>query len=227
MDRAVIAEVRAWGGLQAAGGILQHLDLSGCRQVTDLGLMGLESRSHRASLASVRLIGLPRCTTAGLAFVALGVGRSKKEQQSFLRHRYRRRVARAKKALLETGFLLKGGAGALAEKEDSEENSEEEEGEEEGKEGVLGDEHRSKAKTKRATLPSAAAFKYGKAKAADGEKDAKKKSGTSEPEKLKPMDIKKMNGDQLKDSLKERKLEIQGAKKDLIKRLLDFEAARA
>jgi hypothetical protein len=46
------------------------------------------------------------------------------------------------------------------------------------------------------------------------------------PPKLKAMDIKKMNGDALKDALKERKLEIQGAKKDLMQRLLDYEAAR-
>lgn len=43
---------------------------------------------------------------------------------------------------------------------------------------------------------------------------------------LKSMDIKKMNGDALKDALKERGLDIQGAKKDLTKRLLDYEAAR-
>ena len=48
-----------------------------------------------------------------------------------------------------------------------------------------------------------------------------------EPEKLKPMDIKKMNGDALKDHLRERGLNVQGQKKDLIQRLLDFEAARA
>lgn len=44
--------------------------------------------------------------------------------------------------------------------------------------------------------------------------------------KLSSIDIKKMSGDQLKDHLKERKLEIQGQKKDLIKRLCDYEAAR-
>jgi hypothetical protein len=40
------------------------------------------------------------------------------------------------------------------------------------------------------------------------------------------MDIKKMNGDALKDALKVRKLDVQGQKKDLIKRLCDYEAAR-
>lgn len=66
---------------------------------------------------------------------------------------------------------------------------------------------------------------------------AKKKAAAAEvvpdepsadgPEKLKAMDIKKMNGDALKDACKERGLNYQGQKKDLMKRLLDFEAARA
>lgn len=43
---------------------------------------------------------------------------------------------------------------------------------------------------------------------------------------LKAMDIKKMSADALKDHLKARKLDIQGQKKDLIKRLCDYEAAR-
>ena len=36
-----------------------------------------------------------------------------------------------------------------------------------------------------------------------------------------------MNGDALKDALKVRGLPIQGSKADLMKRLTDFEAARA
>jgi hypothetical protein len=44
--------------------------------------------------------------------------------------------------------------------------------------------------------------------------------------KLKSIDIKKMSGDVLKEHLKERKLDLQGQKKDLIKRLCDYEAAR-
>lgn len=44
--------------------------------------------------------------------------------------------------------------------------------------------------------------------------------------KLKNIDIKKMSGDQLKEHLKDRSLSTQGQKKDLIKRLVDFEAAR-
>lgn len=45
--------------------------------------------------------------------------------------------------------------------------------------------------------------------------------------KLSSIDIKKMNADALKDSLKARNLSTQGQKKDLMKRLLDYEAARA
>lgn len=44
--------------------------------------------------------------------------------------------------------------------------------------------------------------------------------------KLKNIEIKKMAGDQLKEHLKERSLNTQGQKKDLIKRLTDHEAAR-
>ena len=44
--------------------------------------------------------------------------------------------------------------------------------------------------------------------------------------KLKAMDIKKMNGDALKEALRERNLDVQGQKKDLLKKLLDYEAAR-
>ena len=45
--------------------------------------------------------------------------------------------------------------------------------------------------------------------------------------KLKSIDIKKMSADVLKEHLKERGLDIHGQKKDLIKRLTDFEAARS
>ncbi len=65
----------------------------------------------------------------------------------------------------------------------------------------------------------------------------KKAAATAEPEvataadggppKLKSMDIKKLNGDALKEALKERGLDVQGQKKDLMKRLTDYEAARA
>ena len=67
------------------------------------------------------------------------------------------------------------------------------------------------------------------AAAGDDEKVESKSAGkdSSGPEKLKPMDIKKMNGESLKEHLKDRKLDLQGQKKDLIQRLLDYEAARA
>ena len=41
-----------------------------------------------------------------------------------------------------------------------------------------------------------------------------------EPAKLKAMDINKMNGDALKDHLRERGLDVQGQKKDLMTKLL-------
>lgn len=47
------------------------------------------------------------------------------------------------------------------------------------------------------------------------------------PIRLKAMDVKKMSGDALKDALRERGLDVQGQKKDLMKRLVDFEAARS
>lgn len=50
--------------------------------------------------------------------------------------------------------------------------------------------------------------------------------GSEEIPKLKAMDIKKLNGDALKEACKLRGLSYQGQKKDLIKRLTDYEAAR-
>ena len=44
--------------------------------------------------------------------------------------------------------------------------------------------------------------------------------------KISNMEIKKMNGDALKDALKLRNLDVQGQKKDLMKRLQDYETAR-
>jgi hypothetical protein len=70
---------------------------------------------------------------------------------------------------------------------------------------------------------SAAAAKKKAAAAAEEEPETAADGG---PPKLKAMDIKKMSGDQLKDHLKARNLDIQGQKKDLIKRLCDYEAAR-
>lgn len=49
-------------------------------------------------------------------------------------------------------------------------------------------------------------------------------SGGGGFEKLDPREVKKMNGKQFKDALKERGLGIAGQKKDLIARLLAFKA---
>ena len=45
--------------------------------------------------------------------------------------------------------------------------------------------------------------------------------------KLKSIDIKKMNGDALKENLKARGLKVQGQKKELMQRLIDYEASRS
>ncbi len=90
---------------------------------------------------------------------------------------------------------------------------------------------------KPAAKPAAPAAPLSVAAQATAELQAKKKAAAAaEPEeakaadggppKLKAMDIKKLNGDALKDHLKERGLEVQGQKKDLMKRLIDYEAAR-
>jgi len=74
-------------------------------------------------------------------------------------------------------------------------------------------------------LAIAVAAKKKAAALGEGESSAEVASDGG-PAKLKSMDIKKMNGDQLKDNLKARKLDVQGQKKDLMKRLIDYEAAR-
>jgi hypothetical protein len=74
---------------------------------------------------------------------------------------------------------------------------------------------------------SAAAAKRRAAAAAPAEEEtAASASGSGAIPKLKAMDIKKMNPDMLKTHLKARNLDIQVQKKDLMKRLCDFEAAR-
>jgi hypothetical protein len=84
------------------------------------------------------------------------------------------------------------------------------------------------AKKKPAPTPEATAIAAKKKAAAAGPPEGAEAASASDgPPKLKSMDIKKMNGDALKEALKERGLDIQGQKKDLMKRLLDFEAARA
>lgn len=74
-----------------------------------------------------------------------------------------------------------------------------------------------------APVSAAAAKKKAAAAAVDEVSETAADGG---PAKLKAMDIKTMNGDALKDHLKARNLPIQGQKKDLIKRLIDYEAAR-
>jgi hypothetical protein len=76
-----------------------------------------------------------------------------------------------------------------------------------------------------AAVASAALAAKKKAAAAAEPEDVKEADGG--PPKLKAMDIKKLNGDALKDHLKERGLDVQGQKKDLMKRLIDYEAVRA
>lgn len=76
-----------------------------------------------------------------------------------------------------------------------------------------------------ASLASAALA--AKKKAAAAAEPEVEKAADGGPPKLKAMDIKKLNGDALKDHLKERGLDVQGQKKDLMKRLIDYEAARA
>lgn len=73
-----------------------------------------------------------------------------------------------------------------------------------------------------APLSAAAAKK----KAAAAGEDEPATAADGGPPKLKAMDIKKMNADALKEHLKARGLDIQGQKKDLMKRLTDYEAAR-
>lgn len=161
--------------------MLQHLNLSRCKQVTDLGLMGLESRSHRASLASLDLAALPRCTTSGLAFVGLGVGRSKKEQQTFLRARFGRRVARAKRALLAGGFVLAANATRLAAGDDDADASESE---------VAA----KQPQRPRPKLPSAAAFKYGKPKVAEALADEWAATAPPQAPKIPPLNVYAVRG---------------------------------
>lgn len=95
------------------------------------------------------------------------------------------------------------------------------------------DDEETEKKKPAAKKPSPAqlsiAAKKRAAAAGDDEKVETKSAGKDSggPEKLKSMDIKKMNGESLKEHLKDRKLDLQGQKKDLIQRLLDYEAARA
>ena len=95
-----------------------------------------------------------------------------------------------------------------------------------------GDE-KQKTTKKPAAAPALSEIAKKKKAAAAGEevatKDTKSAAGgkPGEPPKLKAMEIKKMNPDALKENLRERGLDVQGPKKDIMQRLLDFEAARA
>jgi SAP domain len=89
------------------------------------------------------------------------------------------------------------------------------------------DDKKAKPAAKAAPAPISELAAKKKAAAAGTDEPEKEKDAAGGPPKLKAMDIKKMNGDALKDHLKERGLDIQGQKKDLLKRLLDYEAARA
>jgi cytoskeletal protein RodZ len=81
----------------------------------------------------------------------------------------------------------------------------------------------SLAEAKKAEI---AAKKKAAAEGEEAEGGGARGAGGGEMAVLKSMDIKKMNGDALKEHLKERGLGVQGQKKDLVKRLCDFEAAR-
>lgn len=111
--------------------------------------------------------------------------------------------------------------------EESGSSSEEEESSEDEDPDVARAKAQLKAVQAAADLKAAEVAAKKKAAAAAPAPAEVAKAAGGEPDKLKSMDIKKMNGDALKDALKERKLEIQGAKKDLMQRLLDYEAARA
>jgi len=77
------------------------------------------------------------------------------------------------------------------------------------------------AANKEAALTAAAVA--AKKKAAAQAEEPKASDG---PAKISNMEIKKLNGDALKEALKARGLDVQGQKKDLMKRLSDYEAAR-
>ncbi len=74
---------------------------------------------------------------------------------------------------------------------------------------------------------SAAAAVAARKKAAAAGDDDEEKAEDGGPPLVSSIDIKKMNGDALKDHCKARNLDIRGQKKDLMKRLLDHEAERA
>jgi flagellar biosynthesis GTPase FlhF len=127
-------------------------------------------------------------------------------------------------------------SGVASDKEEDESSEEEDSDEEEPTKGgkptkpvVKSSSTAKESATPAATAASAAsaALAAKKKAAALGETDESAAATDGGPPKLKAMDIKKMNGDQLKDHLKARGLDIQGQKKDLMKRLSDYEATRS
>jgi hypothetical protein len=126
--------------------------------------------------------------------------------------------------------------GVVSDKEDESSSEEDDSDEEETGKGGKPSKPvaKSSSTTKESATPAAntaaaasAALAAKKKAAALGETDESAAAADGGPPKLKGMDIKKMNGDQLKDHLKARGLDIQGQKKDLMKRLSDYEAARS
>lgn len=63
----------------------------------------------------------------------------------------------------------------------------------------------------------------GQGEAAKERMEKAKANASSGPQKLNPLEVKKMNPTRLKELLKERDQSLQGSKKDLISRLLDWE----
>mmetsp|Transcript_14329 Transcript_14329/g.14432 ORF Transcript_14329/g.14432 Transcript_14329/m.14432 type:complete len:305 (-) Transcript_14329:58-972(-) len=109
-------------------------------------------------------------------------------------------------------------------------DKEEEESEDEGESSE--EETKPKTGAAAATAVAAAAAAATSAKVAEAKRKAAAGESTGSiaadggPPILKSMEIKKMNPEALKDHLKQRGLSIQGQKKDLSKRLLDYETAR-
>jgi hypothetical protein len=120
-----------------------------------------------------------------LAFVGVGLGRSKNQQQTFLRARFLRRVATAKRALLAGGFLLADKPVRLAAGDEGGDEDEEEEGE--GAVRATGDV--VETKRPKAKLPSAALFKYGKPKAAAAFADEWAATAPPQAPKIPPLDV--------------------------------------
>jgi len=87
--------------LQAGGGVLQDINISNCTQIRDLGLMGLSARSHRTCLRTLRMTGLLKTTSSGMAFLAEGIGRTQKEQQELRHSQYLEKLKSLKKEAMK------------------------------------------------------------------------------------------------------------------------------